>query len=882
MYSPQSDPRPRVLLTEARLQRHWSQQEVADRIGTTHVNVSRWERGLTRPNPYYRRKLCMLYGKTEEELGLHPATAAVAEQATTPESPPPVPPPSSPAQPSLPEAPEAPTSIAREVIYDPAIPLAPANKLVGRDEELVLLRTRLCAGGSVALTALNGLPGVGKTALSIALAHDEEVRRYFTDGILWAGLGPNPNITSLLSRWGSMLGISASEMTALRGNEAWARAIHNAIGMRRMLLVIDDAWTIEDALTFKVGGPHCAHLVTTRFSTIAIQVAGDGAHSIKELDEAHSMELLKGLAADVVKREEQRAQDLVKAVGGLPLALTLMGNYLRKQSYSGQTRRIHAALERLSNVAERLHITEPRGPVEAHPSLPGETQQLSLQSVIAVTDQQLSEQTRQALYALSVFPPKPNSFSEDAALVVADCDYETIDTLADAGLLESSGEGRYTLHQTIADYARLQLHNNAPRERLIHYAIQFVEAHKKDYELLDIESSNIFAALDAAYENDKFVYLHKLVNLYTPFMLMRGLYPLAEKHVARAKQSAINLGDRQGIVNTLLYQGQIALKLGDLEQAEVSFKEGLELAREANEPERICAALTDLGSVAWRRGKYALAEEYLKEGLAIARKLNYKERICVILKLLGSVSGNKGDLLLSETYLQEGLSLARQLNDRDQISFMLINLGVTIGEQGKIAEAEEYLKEGLVLARQIGHREQVCIIILNLGGLAIERGNYIQAEEYFQEGLIIARQLGHLEWISILLLNLGEVTIHRQDYYQAETYLDETLLLARQIGRPRIIAKALYACGTIYISQKQIEKAEKVFQEMLTISPEGDQELIALAQYGLARVAYYVNDIQKAVELGKASLASLQKIGNLIFKDVQSWLESMEKEKSRE
>ncbi len=65
-----SDPQPRLRLTEARIERNWSQQDVADRIGTTHLNVSRWERGITKPGPYFRRKLCSLFGKSEQELDL--------------------------------------------------------------------------------------------------------------------------------------------------------------------------------------------------------------------------------------------------------------------------------------------------------------------------------------------------------------------------------------------------------------------------------------------------------------------------------------------------------------------------------------------------------------------------------------------------------------------------------------------------------------------------------------------------------------------------------------------------------------------------------------------------------------------------------------------
>src|SRR5438270_3093811 len=104
-------------------------------------------------------------------------------------------------------------------------------------------------------------------------------------------------------------------------------------------------------------------------------------------------------------------------MGGLPLALLLVGNFLRVQSYNGQPRRIRQAIERLRIVEMRLHLQEPQALVERSPSL-ADAPAISLHTLIAVSDQQLDERARTALYALSVFPPKPNTFSESAALTV--------------------------------------------------------------------------------------------------------------------------------------------------------------------------------------------------------------------------------------------------------------------------------------------------------------------------------------------------------------------------------------------------------------------------------------------------------------------------------
>src|SRR6266516_1240184 len=64
---------PNHFLRMARLERGWTQKEVADRIGAPlDLNVTRWERGTARPSAYYVQKLCELFGKSASELGLLP------------------------------------------------------------------------------------------------------------------------------------------------------------------------------------------------------------------------------------------------------------------------------------------------------------------------------------------------------------------------------------------------------------------------------------------------------------------------------------------------------------------------------------------------------------------------------------------------------------------------------------------------------------------------------------------------------------------------------------------------------------------------------------------------------------------------------------------
>ncbi|NEO65944.1 MAG: hypothetical protein F6J98_38380, partial [Moorea sp. SIO4G2] len=69
-----------------------------------------------------------------------------------------------------------------------------------------LLSQETARAGTLVVSAIYGLGGIGKSTITAALAHDEEVQSHFTDGIFWATLGQQPDILSFLSTWIQALG----------------------------------------------------------------------------------------------------------------------------------------------------------------------------------------------------------------------------------------------------------------------------------------------------------------------------------------------------------------------------------------------------------------------------------------------------------------------------------------------------------------------------------------------------------------------------------------------------------------------------------------------------------------------------------------------------
>lgn len=65
----QNKPKPNIKLKQSRMLRGWSQEKVAEKIGTDPKRVGIWERGESIPSPHFQEKLCELFEKNARELG---------------------------------------------------------------------------------------------------------------------------------------------------------------------------------------------------------------------------------------------------------------------------------------------------------------------------------------------------------------------------------------------------------------------------------------------------------------------------------------------------------------------------------------------------------------------------------------------------------------------------------------------------------------------------------------------------------------------------------------------------------------------------------------------------------------------------------------------
>ncbi|MGH2480372.1 MAG: hypothetical protein ACRDHW_12015, partial [Ktedonobacteraceae bacterium] len=459
-------------------------------------------------------------------------------------------------------------------------------------------------------------------------------------------------------------------------------------------------------------------LLTTRFPILAHGFAGEHALHLRELTQDESLALLQQVAPQISQAQPADVLSLVQTVGGLPLALTLLGRYLHVQSLSGPPRRLAQTLRHLcEDMQARLQLEEPLISWTFTPSYaPGTA--MSLRFAIDLSMQHLPAAAQTALAALAVFPPKPYTFAEEAALTVGAISTETLDLLVDSGLVEISLQGRYQLHQTIADYARLQESHPDPavEQRFVEFVADFLKANQQDFSALEQDLHIITAALELATSKNMPAALLAGTFLLLPFLEHKRLYTLAETLLTQVQERALQLEDRQSQVRAWLWRGSLAELRGELRQAQQAYLTGLTLARQLQQRDLLAQMLVKTGGVLIKTAEsWPQAEAYLIEGLHELEDLKegvpYTPR-SLIFQLLGQLAGSVGDSEKALAFYRRGLAMAMENQQWQIVSAILQNLGVYRSWQGNHAEAASYYQESFTYAQRTNDLQRQCALLM--------------------------------------------------------------------------------------------------------------------------------------------------------------------------
>jgi tetratricopeptide (TPR) repeat protein len=638
----------------------------------------------------------------------------------------------------------------------------PAHFL-GRDEIVETLVTRLIAGNTLSLSA-EGLPGVGKTTLAVALAHHRSLLEHFDGGVLWAGLGQQPDVLGALASWAGALEI---DVTHLASEADRAQALKNAIGQRHLLLVIDDAWHYDAARFLHCGGPNCCHLLTTRDQSIARKFAGPAqTTSVPELEPDPAFALLQALAPEACAADPQTAQELAQVVGGLPLALELLGGYLAEPEHSYFPELTAEAWEEMRDPQRRLQLASQR--LGAGFDSP----QVTLKETIELSLSGLPSEAVRAFYALGAFAPKPEQFTLEAAQAITEVDIRTIALLASRNLVERADkEGTLlALHQTLTDVARARMDAEAiVRHR--DYYLAHIKRDEKDWRTIEATYGQIQAAWNALQDNQ--IILEYVSALYI-YQTYRGLWHAQLSWSKRGLAAAEALDDLKVMSIILNNIGLLYQDSGYLQEALSYYQQSLATRAEVNDGELEAGTLNNIAGVYYSLNNTQEALNSYQQALAISKQARDRQGEAIIINNIGSIYIDLGLIQKALNHFRQALSIAREIGYSVGEGAALKNIGGVHYRRGETKQALEYMQQSLLVRRRAGHRAGEAGSLQSIGEVYNSAGRTREALAYFQQALIIYKEVGDRAGESSTYYRIANI-------YQGQSRLAEVASLLRRI-----------------------------------------------------------------------------------------------------
>jgi NB-ARC domain/TIR domain/WD domain, G-beta repeat len=316
-------------------------------------------------------------------------------------------------------------------------------------------------GPGIALTALRGMGGIGKTVLAQALCLDEAVQHAFPDGIVWttAGIESTYDLTTRIQEVRRALG---DEPPANESELHCISRYRTILSEKAALIIVDDVWRSEDIAPFLAESPRSKLVFTTRDETIA-NVTGARAHSAELLTFEQARTLLAQWAERGAATLPPEADSLVKECGRLPLALSMVGAMLRGKPLGHW--------DHVLKLLRQADLGKIRAQFPLYPYA-------DMLRAIQVSVDSLESSARRRYVALAVLledMPAASAVQQTLWKVDAGEALETAEQFVSRSLAQRDGESGIRLHDLQLDYVRARYPKPEALE-LIHGAVR-LSAH---------------------------------------------------------------------------------------------------------------------------------------------------------------------------------------------------------------------------------------------------------------------------------------------------------------------------------------------------------------------------------------------------------------------
>jgi tetratricopeptide (TPR) repeat protein len=734
-------------------------------------------------------------------------------------------------------------------------------------------------GGVVAIHAIGGLPGAGKTALAVHAAH--LLRGRFPDRQLFIdlhahtpGQDPTPPAAALA---GLLAAVGVDARYLPEDLEGRAGLWRDRMAGQRALLVLDNAAGSAQVTPLLPGDEGCLVLVTSRrhlgdLPGPAVPVQVDALPP----DQARAMFLrlaprAAGPAAAVA--------ELAQLAGYLPLAISLLARvYARHPSWT---------LADLTSETKARLLT-----------LAAEND--SVAAAFEVSYRYLDHGQKQFFRRLGLHPGTTIDAYTAAALAGLPLQEAAglLDSLHGEGLLTEAGYRRYGMHDLIRRYGQdlAAADPAAGRDQALECLLDYYQHTAAIAEALlarqsrtrpapaaraappaavpglpdriralawaRAERANLLACLDHVTRAGQHARVVALTAAVAALLRQDGPWPDAVTRHGIAVQAARHLGDRLGHADALSNLGVVRRLTWDLRGAAEVLEAALGIYRDLGNRLGQANALSNLGIVRRQTRDYQDAAEVLEAALGIYRDLGDRLGEGTALTELGIVRWLTGDYQGAAETLEAALGICRDLGDRLGEGTALGCLGIVRRLTGDYRGTAEALEAALGIFRDLGDRWGQGSALLYLGDVRRQTGDYRDAAEVLAAALSIFRDLGDRLGQAGALMYLGAVRRQTGDYRGAAEALEAALGIFRDLGDRGGAAEALNEVGILHRVRGDLDQAGTCHRQALDLAREIDSsrdEACALA--GLGRCALAAGRTADAVAGLRQAREIFQRIG---------------------
>ncbi|GAA2385876.1 transcriptional regulator AfsR [Streptomyces glaucosporus] len=656
-------------------------------------------------------------------------------------------------------------------------------------DQLATAETRI-----MAVSAVAGIGGVGKTTLAIHVAH--AARDRFPDGQLYVdlqGAGPSPAEPETVL--GSFLrALGAPDSTIPEGVEERAALYRSLLAGRRILTLLDNARDAAQIRPLLPGTEGCAALITSRVRMV--DLAGAHLVDLDVMSPEEAMTLFTRIVGEErVRAEREAAMDVVAACGFLPLAIRIAASRLAAR----RTWTVSVLASKLAD--ERRRLDELQAGDQA------------VKATFELGYSQLEPEQARAFRLLGL-ADGPDISVHAAAALLDRSPGETedlLESLVDISLLESAAPGRYRFHDLVRLYARAcaerdedpSSDRSAAQSRLL----DFYLATAAGVFALERPGDRTAEHL-AATEHPGLVFDDRATALDWLFSEADCLLACVEQaaHGATLRRAADLLIASKDLadsgIHSLRYERSATVVCRAARAAGDAWAEG-----------RARIMLTHAYTVA---GRFGQADDNARHAMELARATGDPVAGCYAPNDRGIAAIYQGNYENGEVCLNQAIDAFRADGNRTGEASALCNLSRIHLALGRTDSAIRLAEQGVAIYADMGLNLRLANGRYALGLALTSAGRPAEALDQLNQALALFHSSRQPLWEGVTHLRMAEAHLSARRPAQAATHAEQALAL-RGIGGEWRRGTVLTVLGRALDALGQTDRARACWQDALDI-----------------------------------------------------------------